>query len=233
MQTEEAQGSAHIGIQCGGSDSLYGNNSGTSLSISGSDFCIVASDTRHSSEYNINTRRSTKTFCIDGRLILSTAGFYADSIYIYKELSYEVNTYQFKFNRKMDIEQAAAVLHVLLYRHRFFPKYTYCCLVGMNGKNEPKVYSYDPVGSYQETLCRCNGSGTSMLQPMLDSWISRNNWHCEEGKNHKCSQEEVVSLVKDVFNSVAETDVKTGDALEVYIIRKEGITRSEFELRSD
>lgn len=220
-------------IQCANGDDLYGDNSGTSLSIVGADFCIVAADTRHSAEYNINTRRATKSFCIDNRFILSTTGFYADSRYIFDSLSYQIDKYQFRFNKKIGIEQAAAALHLLLYTHRFFPKYTYCCLVGFNEENQPKVFSYDPVGSYQETPCRCNGSGTAMLQPMLDSWITRKNWYCEEGKNHVCTEEEVIALVKDVFNSVAETDVKTGDNLEVYLIKKDGITRSEYPLRSD
>ncbi|KAI5190544.1 20S proteasome subunit beta 6 [Nematocida minor] len=220
-------------IKCSNGDDLYADNSGTSLSIVGADFCIVASDTRHSASFSINTRQATKSFCIDGRFILSTTGFYADSRHIFKELAYEIDKYQFKFDKKMGIEQAAAILHILLYNHRFFPKYTYCCLVGFNEKGEPKVFSYDPVGSYQETPCRCNGSGTAMLQPMLDSWITRKNWYCEEGKDHVCSEEEVTALVRDVFNSVAETDVKTGDGLEVYIIKKDGISRSEYPLRSD
>ncbi|EIJ87597.1 20S proteasome subunit beta 6 [Nematocida parisii] len=220
-------------IKCGGGDDLYGDNSGTSLSIIGADFCVVASDTRHSAPYNINTRHATKSFCLDGRFILSTTGFYADSRFVYTELAYQIDKYQFKYNKKMGIEQAAALLHVLLYKHRFFPKFTYCCLVGFNEEEKPKIFSYDPVGSYQETPCRCNGSGTTMLQPMLDSWITRKNWHCEEGKDYVCTEEEVISLVKDVFNSVAETDVKTGDGLEVYVIKKDGITREEYPLRSD
>ncbi|EHY64663.1 20S proteasome subunit beta 6 [Nematocida ausubeli] len=220
-------------IRCGSGDELYGDNSGTSLSIVGADFCVVASDTRHSAMYNINTRQATKSFCLDGRFILSTTGFYADSRYIFSKLAYEIDKYQFKYNKKMAIEQAAALLHVLLYTHRFFPKFTYCCLVGFNENNEPKIFSYDPVGSYQETPCRCNGSGTALLQPMLDSWITRKNWYCEEGKNYVCTEEEVISLVKDVFNSVAETDVKTGDGLEVYVIKKDQIVRSEYPLRSD
>ena len=137
-------------LVCGGGNDLYDDNSGTSLSIVGPDLCIVASDTRHSAPININTRRTTKSFCIDNRFILSTTGFYADSRYVFKELT----KYQFKFEKKMGIEQAAEILHIILYRNRFFPKYAYCCLSGFND-NQPKVFSYDRVGSYHETPCRC------------------------------------------------------------------------------
>ncbi|OAG31411.1 2S proteasome subunit beta 6 [Nematocida displodere] len=227
------QGTTFAPSTHGGGDDLYDDNAGTTLSIVGDDFCVLAGDTRHSAAYSINTRQATKLFVIDGRLVLSTAGFYADSRSVLAHLTYAVEDYQFRFGKQMDVVQAAAILHTILYRYRFFPKYTYCCLAGFTQAGEPKLFSYDPVGSYQETKGRCNGSGTKLLQPFIDSWISRHNWGCEEGRNQECSQGEMVQLVKDVFNSAAETDVKTGDGLEIYVLRKEGITREEHHLRSD
>lgn len=212
---------------------LYDDNAGTSLAIKGKDFCIVAADTRHSSAYHINTRRATKIFVVDGRILLTATGFYADARSVLNHLTFAVEDYQFRFSKKMAIEQAAAALHVILYRNRFFPKYAYCTLAGFTGEGEPKMFSYDPVGSYEETGCRCNGSGAQMLQPLLDSWISRKNWRCEEGKSYACTEEETKHLVRDVFNSAAETDVKTGDSLEVYTLRASGFTREEHPLRSD
>jgi len=152
---------------------------------------------------------------------------------VLNHLKFAVEDYQFRFSKRMEIEQIAAVLHIILYRNRFFPKYAYCTLSGFTDAGVPKIFSYDPVGSYEETKCRCNGSGAKMLQPLLDSWISRKNWRCEEGKDHKCTEEEVVRLARDVFNSAAETDVKTGDMLEMYVLKKDGFTVYEFPLRSD
>ncbi|KAI5180013.1 20S proteasome subunit beta 6 [Nematocida sp. AWRm80] len=216
-----------------GGDELYDDNSGTSLCVQGKDFCIVAADTRHSAAYTINTRKATKIFVIDGRFLLTVTGFYADGRSVMKQLTIYVEDYQFRFNKKIGIVQTAALLHTILYKNRFFPKYAYCCLVGYTEEGESKIYSYDPVGSYQETNCRCNGSGTKLIQPKLDSWISRKNWNCEEGKHDIPSQEETIALVRDIFSSAAETDVKTGDALELYIFTKDGITRTEYPLRGD
>ncbi|KAI5192085.1 20S proteasome subunit beta 6 [Nematocida sp. AWRm77] len=213
---------------------LYDDNSGTSLAIKGTNYIVVAADTRNSGEYHINTRKATKIFVIDKRLILTTTGFYADARSVLSKLIFAVEDYQFKFNKPMDVSQAAAILHIILYSHRFFPKYAYCTLTGFSNTGEPKLFSYDPVGSYQENPCECHGTGTKMLQPFLDSWISRKNWHCEEGKAYAPAEEELVKLVKDVFNSAAEKDVKTGDHLEVYVIRQNNeIIREEFPLRSD
>ncbi|KAI5186099.1 20S proteasome subunit beta 6 [Nematocida homosporus] len=219
-------------IRHGGSDNLYSDNSGTSLSILGRDFCVVAADTRHSAEYHINTRKATKIFTI-GNMVLSATGFYADARSVYAQLKYTIENYEFNFSRPMPIAQAAAALHMILYSNRFFFKYAYCCLSGFTPQGIPKVYSYDPVGSYQETPCRCNGSGERMLQPLLDSWIKRNNWNCAEGKEYTPTAAETVSLIRDLYNGVAETDVKTGDALEVYVITNQSITRDEYPLRGD
>lgn len=216
-----------------GADSLYADNSGTTLAVVGEGFCIMAGDTRHAEEYHINTRKATKLFVVDGRMVLSTAGFYADSRFVYEQLTRAVETYEFRFSRKMGVVQAAAVLHTILYSYRFFPRYAFCCLGGIGDDGKPKLFSYDPIGSYQETPCKCNGSGSKLLQPFLDSWISKKNWHGGEGKDHKLTLEEEKRLVIDAFNSAAETDVKTGDCLEMYVIAPEGTSREEHELRSD
>lgn len=221
-------------VKHGSGNELYDDNSGTTLSIRGQNCLVIAADTRHSSQYHINTRKATKIFVIDHRLVLTIAGFYADGRSVLDKLTFAVEDYQFRFERQMDVVQAAAILHVILYSHRFFPKYTYCTISGFSNTGEPKLFSYDPVGSYQETPCECNGTGTKMLQPFLDSWISRKNWHCEEGRQYAPGEAELVNLAKDVFNSAAEKDIKTGDHLEVYVIRPNNeISREEFPLRSD
>lgn len=212
---------------------VYEDNSGTTLAIRGKDFCVVAADTRHSAEYNINTRRATKVFPIDGRILLSVAGFYADGRHVWERLRSTVEKYQFDYNRKMDVQQIAAALHIILYENRFFPKYAYCCVSGFDEEGHPRVFSFDPTGSYQETDCRCYGSGMRMLQPLIDSRVGKKNWGCEEGKHDPLTLEYTLTLVRDVFSSAAETDVKTGDAIELYIIRREGLQREVHPLRDD
>lgn len=218
--------------KCGSSNDLYSDNSGTSLSVVGRDFCLIAADTRHSAEYNINTRRATKIFPVQG-MVLTTTGFYADCRSVYESLKYEVEQYEYKFGRRIGVTQAAAILHILLYSNRFFPKYAYCCLSGITEEGEPKLFSYDPVGSYGETKCQCIGSGMKMVQPLLDSWLKRKNWNCEEGSKYECTKEDALALARDVFSGAAEADVRTGDALEVYLIAADGITREEYGLRED
>lgn len=204
---------------------LYEENGGTTLSLTIGDKLIIAADTRHSSEYTINSRNMTKIFRIND-YFLSTAGFYADSFEVYTRLMYTVKMYE--GYGKPSLKAVAHYLHNILYSNRFFPLYSYACISGMeNGK--PMIYSFDCVGSYQSTESRCDGSGSKIIQPMLDSWIGGKNFNNHE----KLTFEQAVELVKKLFDSAAERDVKTKDYLELYEIGADGIKHDLIPLRKD
>lgn len=204
---------------------LYEDNSGTSLVVTAENKIIIASDTRHSSEYTINSRKMTKIYKI-GEFFLVTTGFFPDGFELFTKLSYEVK--QYETYHRISLKALAHLLHNILYTRRFFPYYSYACLCGFID-GVASIYSYDPVGSYDMTKCRCNGSASKMIQPLLDSWIMGKNF-----KNFKAlTFEETVELVKKAFDGAAERDVKTKDFLELYIL-EEGSVKHEFiQLRHD
>jgi 20S proteasome subunit beta 6 len=43
----------------------------------------------------------------------------------------------------------------------------------------------------------------------------------------------VIRIIKDAFASAAERETQTGDYLEMFIIRNEGITVERFDLKKD
>ncbi|EJW01728.1 hypothetical protein EDEG_03753 [Edhazardia aedis USNM 41457] len=209
----------------------YEFNAGTSLAINMNDYLILATDTRHSSEMGINTRNISKIYFLDD-LYLIVTGFYADGYEVYINLLYQLIEYESKNNKKMGIRSAAHLLHNLLYRKRFFPYYSYCILGGFDKKSQKfLLFSFDVVGSYGETVCRVDGSGTTMIQPLLDSRISKLNWENNDTKVTDCK--EVCELVKIAFKSAAERDVKTGDYLDLVVVKKDGIERTLHKLRHD
>lgn len=192
------------------------------------DYIIIGSDTRHSSEMGINSRTMSKIFIVDG-FIMSTTGFYADSYEVFTKLRYHIKMYESENRRKISMASAAHLLHNILYSKRFFPYYSFITFSGY--VETPVVYGYDPVGSYESVVCDCSGSSAPLIQPILDSVVSKKNWaNCEM---QDLGVDEGIKVVKMAFEAAAERDVNTGDYLEIFVMRRDGIEKKIFELRKD
>lgn len=217
---------------CGGltEADLYEDNSGTTLNVYTGGKLIVASDTRHSAEYNINSRIMSRIYHI-GPFFLTTTGFFADGFRIYTILLQEITRYE--MSRPITLKATARLLMNVLYSRRFFPYYVYPSLSGFelapDGTLAPVIYSFDSIGSYERVTCRCDGSGSKMVQPLLDSWI--------DGKNFKGFQpqsfDSVQTLIKKAYDAAAERDVKTKDYLELYVSDGRTVSREVVDLRKD
>ncbi|ORD93416.1 PSB6 [Enterospora canceri] len=208
---------------------LYEDNGGTTITIKVDNKLIIAADTRLNSDYNIYTRKSTKIHRI-GDFFLTTAGFFADGYSIATRLNYALKQYE-QYDT-ISLSSMAQLLHHVLYNNRFFPLYSYCCLSGfetINGVKQAMLYSYDCVGSYQSVACRVDGTGTKMIQPLLDSWIDGKNFENYQGIKF----DDALNLIKKAFDSAAESDIKTGDHLEVVVVDERGPRNELIDLRKD
>lgn len=204
----------------------YEDNSGTSLSLKYDSFIIVASDTRLCSPYGIYSRDTSKIFRINNFLMTIT-GFYADGYELYNQLLFRVKEYE--ATNQMTIHSLANLCSKILYSKRFFPYYAYVSISGFCD-DKPYVYGYDCIGSYESVNCICNGSGSPLVQPLLDSFIDKKNWH---GEKEKVDLEKAIEIVIKAFDSCCERDVKTGDFLDLYVITKNEIKKERIELRHD
>lgn len=74
---------------------LFIKNS-TSLAVAGKDFCIVASDTRQSTGYSINSRFSPKSYKLSETSVIAMNGFHADGLTLKKVLDQKL-----KVNKKV------------------------------------------------------------------------------------------------------------------------------------
>lgn len=228
----------------------YTDNGGSTLAIAGSDFTIVAGDTRSTSGYNINTRYSPKVFKIggttesqdDATLVLSVVGFAADGHALKERLDAIVKMYRYQHGKPMTVKACAQRLATILYGKRFFPYYVTAILGGLDEEGHGAVYSYDPVGSYEREQCRAAGAAASLIMPFLDNQVNFKNQYQPgsgeglmllERERFPLPRNEVEDLVKDAFDSAVERHIEVGDGLQMMIITKDGIQEIYKPLKQD
>lgn len=66
--------------------SPYDNNGGTAVAIAGSDFAVVAADTRMSTGYSILSRDKSKIMVLNNQVCIASPGFQADVSTLQKRL---------------------------------------------------------------------------------------------------------------------------------------------------
>lgn len=174
----------------------YEYNAGTTVAVHSNNKIIVASDTRLNSEYNFYTRKHSKIYKITDSFSLLGAGFDADLKELCVQLKFSIENYIQLHNKDISLEALSHVLMNILYKKRFFPYYSFVCLIGK------EIVSFDCVGSYEKTKGRVYGTGQEIVQPLLDTL-----------KNNQT--EDIKEMIYQAFVSAAEIDVKTGDFVEI------------------
>ncbi|KAJ5611531.1 hypothetical protein N7528_008636 [Penicillium herquei] len=228
----------------------YTDNGGSTLGITGSDFAILAGDTRSTSGYNINSRMVPKVFKIGGddetgegaQIVLSVVGFAADGNALKERLDAVVKMYKYQHGKPMSVSACAQRLSTILYGKRFFPYYVHAILAGLDEEGKGALYSYDPVGSYEREQCRAAGAAASLIMPFLDNQVNfKNQYIPGSGEGHALEakkaeplpQAHVEQLVRDAFTSAVERHIEVGDNLQMMIITREGIKEVFHPLKKD
>ncbi|XP_020682475.1 proteasome subunit beta type-1 [Dendrobium catenatum] len=216
-------------------DWVYENNGGTCVAIAGSDYCVVAADTRLSVGYSIYTRDYSKICKLADKCVLASSGFQGDMKALQKNLSAKHLIYQHQHNKQMSCPAMARLLSNTLYYKRFFPYYTFNILGGLDNEGKGCVYSYDAVGSYERVGYSCQGTGGALIMPVLDNQLKSPSPLLLPSRDAvtPLSESEAVDLVKDVFASATERDIYTGDKLEIIVVNATGIRQEFLDLRKD
>lgn len=215
--------------------SPYDDNGGTAVAVAGDGYCIVAASTRLSTGYSILTRESSKLVTIAPGVVVATAGMQADSCALHKTMKSQALQYQFNHRRPINVGAAAQLLSNTLYYKRFFPYYTsnLCCGLAPDGKGA--VYTYDGIGSHERVGYSCQGSGSNLIQPVLDNQLAAESKLALPPREWITALplDRAVDLVKNAFVSAGERDIYTGDAVEILVITKEGVKHELLQLKKD
>eukprot|EP01120_Amphizonella_sp_Union-15-10_P016113 TRINITY_DN8399_c0_g1_i1.p1 TRINITY_DN8399_c0_g1~~TRINITY_DN8399_c0_g1_i1.p1 ORF type:complete len:259 (+),score=55.96 TRINITY_DN8399_c0_g1_i1:42-779(+) len=211
--------------------SPYADNGGTVVALAGADYAIVAGDTRMSTGYSIQTRKSSKSIQLSSKAVLASAGMQADQNTLQRLLQSRLISYQNKYNKEISTPSLAQMLSNTLYYKRFFPYYTFNVLGGLDDDGKGCVYGYDAVGSFERGYYACAGSGHELIQPLLDNQILRQ--HHTGGGLSLLSLDAGIDLIKDAFTSAGERDIYTGDYVEIFVITQRGVDKQVFNLKFD
>eukprot|EP01089_Gocevia_fonbrunei_P023545 TRINITY_DN9999_c0_g1_i2.p1 TRINITY_DN9999_c0_g1~~TRINITY_DN9999_c0_g1_i2.p1 ORF type:complete len:215 (-),score=55.75 TRINITY_DN9999_c0_g1_i2:37-681(-) len=210
--------------------SPYVDNGGTTVAICGSDFAIVAGDTRMSTGYSIHTRYGRKVLKLTDKCVIATAGMQADQAALHKLLRIRLQNYEHQHRKKMSATAIAQLLSTTLYHKRFFPYYTFNVIGGIDEEGKGCVFSYDSIGSMERVSYSASGSGHELIQPLLDNQLG---WKQQKSQRFDLKIEEAIELVKDCFTSAGERDIYTGDSVNICVISKDGVHEERFLLKGD
>ncbi|KAJ8510692.1 hypothetical protein OPV22_001126 [Ensete ventricosum] len=216
-------------------DWVYENNGGTCVAIAGSDYCVIAADTRLSVGYSIYTRDYSKICKLADKCVMASSGFQGDLKALQKNLAARHLIYQHQHNKQMSCPAMAQLLSNTLYYKRFFPYYTFNILGGLDSDGKGCVFTYDAVGSYERVGYGAQGTGAGLIIPVLDNQLKSPSPLLLPAKDAVTPllESEAVDLVKDVFASATERDIYTGDKVEIVVINASGIRQELMELRKD
>lgn len=136
-------------------------------------------------------------------------------------------------------DQVSVALSQILYGRRTFPYYSFCALAGLSRRHGGQAYGYDAIGSYEQLAVTCAGTGSLLLQPILDrrfralppargaavpavpsatgeiapprrpGSIPPTQVDCE-------TPEEAVNILLEAYRSVSEREIGVGDHVVFY-----------------
>ena len=144
----------------------------------------------------------------------------------------EVRSVSFANNKPIGCVAFAQMLSNTLYMRRFFPYYAFNIVAGLDAEGKGAVFTYDAVGSYERTNYSCQGSGQQLIMPVLDNQLKTVSPLVLPAVSSATplSEEEAIDLIKDCFATAGERDIYTGDAVELFVMNKDGIRKETMPL---
>lgn len=206
----------------------YDQHGGTAVGVAGSDYVMLATDTRLSSDYNIDCRYKGRIFKMTSKSIIVATGFSADIDAFVTRMQNIIITYQQEHFKELSTEALAHCVSNVLYSRRNFPYYVNIMVGGISKEGKGILYGYDPVGTIENLKYDSNGSGSQMSLPILDAAFGV--MHRNTAQFKEPTIDEARNILRDAMASITERDIHTGDTLQVAIMSKDGFKIEEYPL---
>ena len=95
------------------------------------------------------------------------------------------------------------------------------------------MYHFDVIGSFQRETYRADGTAQALIQPLLDNQVGLKNLNIPADQRPVMTLDRALAIVRDAFTAATERDIYTGDAVDVFIVTREGVRKERFELKKD
>jgi 20S proteasome subunit beta 6 len=213
----------------------YDDNGGTVAAIAGTDYVLVACDSRLSSGSTILSRVTPKLYPLSKATVFACSGFHADVLTLVKNLEVKMKLFVHEHGEEMSTKAVMALMLPTLYGRRFFPFYVRPIVAGLDRDGRGLVASYDPVGTPEFFDYVIQGSAENLVHPFLHNQIGlkRTLSDVPVQAPPELTLEKAVKLLKDAYLAAAERDVYTGDVVTLMSMTKTATNITEYQLRRD
>lgn len=187
----------------------------TTLGLLYKDGVILAADKRVTamgeSMAFVVSKNIRKIIKISNYAAVTTAGAVADAEQLSKIITAQINLYEARAGKRMEIFEIANLFSTINFQNRFVLIPSEFILAGYDSK--PRLFVIETGGSFlEEDKYAFSGSGSLYAVGVLDAEYKKD-----------MNRGEAITLAIKAINSAMQRDPFTGDGIDVAVIDKEGV----------
>ena len=184
-----------------------------------SDGVVLAAEKRVSWGRMVMSRSGRKVFRVTPYMGLAFAGLVSDMQALTREATAYANLFRLENNRPIGVRSMAKLISNMLFQRRMMPLLMETVVGGVDGEG-PAVYSLDPVGSLIPDKFVTAGSGAPIAMGLLEAQYSE-----------EMDLEAGAELALNAIKSAVARDVVSGDGVDMFLIRADGLEERSFPMR--
>lgn len=176
---------------------------------------VLGTDSRATMGRMIACKDAQKVYRLTDNIAMTTAGGVGDAQTLVRNLSAEFNLMQLRSGKPVNIKAAATFLSNVLSNNRGFPFEVQLLLAGVDN-NGPSLFSVDAVGGVTKEVVTSTGSGSPTAFGVL-----------EDRFKPEMDEKDAIALARRAVESAKARDSASGNAIQICVITKDGLTINE------